>query len=139
MWKFYEKKMGVFFLFHFLWKGHVTCKSVKSGIVEGAITQYLSIIKHILTSSKKIAHLFFHEICTVWRVNAVVHSVKVSNQGAVYFFKCPIPQCFRNKGARSPLNIFSGDRIYPLGLKIMYPYKKCIELHIFVSLNTHFS
>ena len=28
----------------------------------------------------------------------MVHSVKVSNQGAVYFFKCPIPQCLRNKG-----------------------------------------
>ena len=39
-----------------------------------------------MTSSKNIAHLFFQEICTVWRVNALVHSVKVSNQGAVYFF-----------------------------------------------------
>ena len=39
----------------------------------------------------------------------------------------------------SPLNILSGDRIYPLGPKIMYPYKKCIELHIFALLNTNFS
>ena len=40
---------------------------------------------------------------------------------------------------RSPLNILSGDRIYLLGPKIMYPYKKFIELHIFVLLNTNFS
>ena len=31
-------------------------------------------------------------------MNDGVHSVKVSNQGATYFFKCPIPQCLRNKG-----------------------------------------
>ena len=29
--------MDVSYLFHFLWKGHVTCKSMQSGIVEGAI------------------------------------------------------------------------------------------------------
>ena len=33
--------MGVFFLFHFLYKGHFTCKSVESGIIEGAITSTL--------------------------------------------------------------------------------------------------
>ena len=34
-------------------------------------------------------------------MNALIHSVKVLNKGAVYFFTCPIiiiPQCFRNKG-----------------------------------------
>ena len=36
-----EKKMGVFFLFHFLYKGHFTCKSVESSIIEGAITSIL--------------------------------------------------------------------------------------------------
>ena len=29
--------MGVFFLFNFLLKGHFTCKSMESGIIEGAI------------------------------------------------------------------------------------------------------
>ena len=32
-------------------------------------------------------------------MNDGVHSVKVSNQGAVVF-KCPIPQCIRNKGGQ---------------------------------------
>ena len=35
--------MGVFFLFHFLQKGHFTCKSMESGIIEGAI---ISILEH---------------------------------------------------------------------------------------------
>ena len=35
--------MGIFFLFHFLQKGHFTCKSMESGIIEGAIT---SILEH---------------------------------------------------------------------------------------------
>ena len=35
--------MGIFFLFHFLQKGHFTCKSMESGIIEGAIT---SIFEH---------------------------------------------------------------------------------------------
>ena len=31
-------------------------------------------------------------------MNGLEHSVKVSNQGAVWSFKCPISQCLRNKG-----------------------------------------
>ena len=37
------KKMGIFFLFHILWKGHFTCKSMEIGIFEGTITL---ILKH---------------------------------------------------------------------------------------------
>ena len=36
-----EKKMDVFFLFHFLYKGYFACKSMESGIKEGAITSVL--------------------------------------------------------------------------------------------------
>ena len=55
---------------------------------------------------------------------SVVNSVKVSNQGAVYFFLNVLyHSALETTGARSPLNIFSGDRIYPLGPQIMYPYK----------------
>ena len=36
----------------------------------------------------------------------MVHSVKVSNQGAVYFYKCPIPQCLRNKGDTAAVQVF---------------------------------
>ena len=35
--------MSVFFLFHFLLKGHFTCKSMEIGMKEGAIT---FILKH---------------------------------------------------------------------------------------------
>ena len=56
---------------------------MESGIIEGAITSILEHYKAHFDLQQKIAHLFFHEICTVWRVNAGVHSVKVSNQGAV--------------------------------------------------------
>ena len=48
------------------------------------IRQRLHFIAHF-DFKQKIAHLFFHEIWKVWRMNALVHSVKVSNQGAVYF------------------------------------------------------
>ena len=54
---------------------------------------FLSIIRHILIFSKKKN---VHDICAVWRVNAVVRSVKVSS--LVFFFKGPIPLCFKNKG-----------------------------------------
>ena len=44
VWKFHQKKkMGVFFLFHFLYKGHFKCKSMEIGIIEVAITL---ILKH---------------------------------------------------------------------------------------------
>ena len=33
-------------------------------------------------------------------MNRLAYSVKVSNQGTVYFFKCPIPQCLRNRGIK---------------------------------------
>ena len=36
-----------------------------------------------MNSIKNIDHLIFHETYTVQRVNALVHSVKVSNQGVV--------------------------------------------------------
>ena len=39
----WKKKMVNFFLFHFLWKGYFTCKSMESGIIEGAIAL---ILKH---------------------------------------------------------------------------------------------
>ena len=68
------------------------------GNIEGMIAVILEHYIAHFDLQQKIDHLFFHEICTVWRVNALVHSVKVSNQGAVKFFKCPIPQCFKNKG-----------------------------------------
>ena len=46
--------------------------------------------------------LVFHEIYTVWRVNNLQHSVKVSNQGALYFLNalCHI-QWFVNNGVKS--------------------------------------
>ena len=71
-----------FFLFRFLGKGHFTYKSIKIGIIEGAIA---SILRHKANFDleQNIDHLFLHEICTVQRVNALVHPVKVSNQGAV--------------------------------------------------------
>ena len=42
--------MGVFFLFHFLLKGYFTCKSMESGIIEGAIT---SILEHYKAHSDR--------------------------------------------------------------------------------------
>ena len=56
---------------------------MESGIIEGAITSILDHYKAHFDLNQKIAHLFFHETCTVRRVNDGVHSVKVSNQGAV--------------------------------------------------------
>ena len=85
-----DKKNGWILFISVLVKGasyiSVTCKSMEIDILEGTITLILSIVKHILTSSK---NLFLHEICTVWRVNDKVYSVKVLNQGAIYFL-CPI-------------------------------------------------
>ena len=51
--------MGVFFLFHFLYKGYFACKSMESGIKEGAITSILEHYKAHLTSSKKLPIYFF--------------------------------------------------------------------------------
>ena len=56
---------------------------MESGIIEGAITSLRKHYKAHFDVKQKIAHSFFHETFTVWRVNDVVHSVKVSNQGAV--------------------------------------------------------
>ena len=56
-----------------------------------------------MTCSKKwtVYFFFFFMKFAVWRVNSLLHSVKVSNQGSgssLVFFKCPIPQCLKNKG-----------------------------------------
>ena len=56
------------------------------GIIEGTIALILEHYIAHFDLQQKMDHLFFHEICTVWRVNDLVHSVKVSNQGAVKFF-----------------------------------------------------
>ena len=53
------------------------------GIIEGAIVVILKHYKAHFELKQNLDHLFFHEICTVSRVNALGHSVKVSNQGAV--------------------------------------------------------
>ena len=64
---------------------------------ESAIALILNIIKHILTSNKKSTICFFMKFA-VWRLNALVHSVKVSNQGAVYFSNALYHNCaFKNK------------------------------------------
>ena len=48
----------------------------------------------------------------------MVHSVKASNQGAVYFFKCPIPQCLRNKGVEEmQLKAKAWRMLHPLTIK----------------------
>ena len=64
-----EKKWAFFFISLFE-KEHFTCKSMESGIIEGTITSILEHYKVHFDLSQKIAHLFFHEICTVWMVNA---------------------------------------------------------------------
>ena len=83
----WDKKWLISFYFNF-------CMAV--GVVEGAIAL---ISKHNKAHFNISTIYFFHKkYCKVWRVNALVHSVKVWNQGAVYIFKCHIPQCFRNIG-----------------------------------------
>ena len=52
-------------------------------IVEGAIGLIFKHYKVHFDLQQKMDHLYFCEICTVQRVSALVHYVKVSNQGAV--------------------------------------------------------
>ena len=56
--------------------------SMEIGIKEGAIASILSIIKHILTSSKKSTIYFSWNLHSL-KKNALICSVKVSNLGAV--------------------------------------------------------
>ena len=57
------------------------------GRTEATCIKFLSIIRHILTFSKN-NHSFLHEICTVWSVNALVHSINISSQGAAGVCVC---------------------------------------------------
>ena len=52
--------------------------------------QIILILKHYeahFDLYRKFDHLFLHGIFRVGRVNDLLHSVKVSNQGAIQFFK----------------------------------------------------
>ena len=81
-----EKKWLLSFYFNFCEK-HFKCKSMEIGILEGAITFILTHYKARFDLKRKINNtFFFHEICTNWRVTALVHSMKVSNQEAGWFF-----------------------------------------------------
>ena len=62
--KFYELKYTVeFFLLHFKWKWNLTCKSMATDNIEGAIASIISYYK------AHFDRLIFYEISTVWRVN----------------------------------------------------------------------
>ena len=78
------------------------------------------IIKQVLTCSKNSTVYFFHKICTVWIVNRLAHSVKVSNQVGVFSFLIPIPQCIRNKGCASQKEQFDRKIIF---MKIRHCWK----------------
>ena len=60
-----RKKNGRFLFISLFVKGHFTCKSMEIGIKEGAITSILDQYEAHFDLKQKIAHLFFHEICTV--------------------------------------------------------------------------
>ena len=84
------KKVYLFlFLFFFSFvKGAFLCASMEIHIIEGTFALILKQYKAHFDLEQKIDHLFFYEIFPVWtwRVNIMVHSVKLSNQGAVHFF-----------------------------------------------------
>ena len=101
MWKVYYIKMVYFFFYFTFCKRGILYVSLWRVALESAIAISL-ILEHYKTHSFLLFttinnRLFlFHKICTVWRVNDLVHSVKDLNQGAVYFFfLIPIPKCFR--------------------------------------------
>ena len=58
------------------------------GIIEGAIALKLNHYRAHFDLQEKVDHLFFMIFSQFEErtVNALVHSVNVSNQGAVYFF-----------------------------------------------------
>ena len=56
---------------------------MEMGIIEGIIAFMFKQYKAHFELKQKNHYLFFHEICTIWKMNDWAHSVKVSNQGAV--------------------------------------------------------
>ena len=54
-----------FFLFHFLYNGYSTCKSIETDQIEGAVTLIIEHYEAHFDLQQKIDHLLFHEICTV--------------------------------------------------------------------------
>ena len=76
------------FSFHFFEKGAFLhdCESMEIGNIEGMIALILEHYIAHFDLQQKIDHLFFHEICTVWRVYALVHSVKVFKSGSSQVF-----------------------------------------------------
>ena len=80
----WDKKLCISFYFNFWKMGtlHVGLWRLAEKRCYNPNTIYIGIIKHILTASKKFILYFFMKF-SVWRVNGLTHSVKVSNQGAV--------------------------------------------------------
>ena len=89
------------------------------GIIEGAVTLILKHYKAHFDLQQKIAHLFFREILHSSKSKCFDTFCKGFKSGSslgfcfcflffVFFFKCPILQCFRNKGAtdRIPHDLF---------------------------------
>ena len=88
MWKFYEKENDTFLFISLFVNGAFYMQGYGDWRYSGRYHS-LIILKHCKAHFDlyhKIDLLFFHEICTIWRVSALIHSVKVSNQEAVYLF-----------------------------------------------------
>ena len=80
MLKFHKENNGWFLFISLFVKGAFYMWVYGDWHYRGCYNLYLSIIKHILTSSKKSTIYFFLKLA---QFEELVHPVKVSNQGAV--------------------------------------------------------